>query len=199
MHLEYVKKAAKCRLNLHCFPLIAIMMTSFSNYIVDKYEVYFVTFAFLWLFKDRAAVHSVCFKKLNILSACRELFCSMLQCDICCLQKIFLNLVENISLLFHYTKSNSEIVPLFLPQFVAVYRGWREIEIRYSWEILFTDFHGHYARVTLYRCSLCRVLNILTFDQISHFHAIACRQLQDLHNTQNSFRCSQNPAPDLPC
>jgi len=46
----------------------------------------------------------------------------------------------------------------FLPQFVAVYRGWREIDIRYSWEILFTGFHGHYARV-----ALCRVLNTLTF------------------------------------
>jgi len=44
MHLEYVKKAAKCRPKLHCFPLIAIMMTSFSNYIVDKYQVYFAYF-----------------------------------------------------------------------------------------------------------------------------------------------------------
>jgi len=78
MHLEYVKKAAKFKLNPRCFPLIEIMLTSFSNYIVDKYEVYFVTFAFLWLFKDRAAVHSVCLKKLSILSACRKLFCFML-------------------------------------------------------------------------------------------------------------------------
>jgi hypothetical protein len=80
LHWEYVKKAAKCRIIVHCFPLIAIMMTSLTNYIVGKYQVYFACFRvfFFSLLKDRAVILTVYLKTLNLLSVCRELFCFML-------------------------------------------------------------------------------------------------------------------------
>jgi hypothetical protein len=77
MHLEYVKKAAKCKLTLHYFSFIAIMITSFTNYIVSMYQVYFAYFCV----SMTAAILTVCLKTLNLSSDCREIFCCMLQCD----------------------------------------------------------------------------------------------------------------------
>ena len=68
MHLEYLNKAAKGRLTLHCFPLVTLIFTSVS----------FFTFAIRQLFEDIAVIRIICLKTLNLLSVCTERFCFML-------------------------------------------------------------------------------------------------------------------------
>ena len=51
---------------------------------------------------------------------------------------------------------------VFSPQFVLLYRRWREMEILYNSESAFTDFYGCWLRVVLYRG-----LNLLQFSSVS--------------------------------